>query len=180
LAHFGSLALQIHAGATDSEFSSIWALGALEDGQLEVLGAWPTLPSGGPDWREVFESLATRGVERIRFVISADADAVEAARMGATVLTLDSQSGSPNLAPASARPFRLRRIVELAAMEVSMMQAELVRLIRRHGAFASTAAASDFVESALARMERRFWTGASARAASARRQSMAVPRAAAV
>ncbi|MDP1532563.1 MAG: transposase [Rubrivivax sp.] len=178
--HFEALPLLVKEGGPQSDRTVYWALGAHAEGPCEVLGVWPTLPSGGQDWREVFESLAARGVERIRFVVSAAADAVPATHMGATVLTLDSQQGSSGLAPPGALSPRLRRIVKLAAMEVSVMQAELVRLIRRHGAFPSTVAASDFLQKALARMERRFWTGASARAASARRQSIAVPRAAAV
>ena len=47
-----------------------WALGALSDGQYEMLGVWLQRRSGDMNWYEVFEDLNACGVEQIRFVAS--------------------------------------------------------------------------------------------------------------
>jgi len=179
LVHFDALTLQVRESGSQSDRTVCWALGAHAEGQCEVLGVWPTSPSGDPDWREVFEGLAARGVERIRFVVSAGPNAVQAAEQGATMLTWDSQKGSSNSQSLAALSFRLRRIVESAQAHAQLMRAELGRLTRRHGPFDSTAAASHFLEKALERMDRRFWMGTPVREPSADRRAMSEPRAAA-
>jgi transposase-like protein len=48
-----------------------WAIGLLADGQLEMLGAWSPCEEAGTE-QQLFSDLKSRGVEAIRFVVSAD------------------------------------------------------------------------------------------------------------
>jgi transposase-like protein len=155
-------------GATDVTLQ--WAVGTCDGGRREVLGVWQSPPLGCPAWKEPFDDLALRGVERIRFVVSAHADAAQAALLGATILTPGTQHGCATPGTTSAPPARLRRIAESAQKQASLMQSELERQIHRHGPFDSNASALDFLEKALERLDRRFWTDAPVRAHAARRR----------
>lgn len=48
-----------------------WAVGVLADGEVEMLGAWSS-PCGGGGAGQLFANLKDRGVEAVRFFISAD------------------------------------------------------------------------------------------------------------
>lgn len=180
LVQFGGLPLQVRAELAVHQFSLTWVLGTLDDGQHELLGAWPTPPLGTPNLREVFDDLATRGVERIRFVINADPETLRSAHPRATALSPATRQTGASWVRDAALSARLRRIVSAAETQAQLIQAELARLVRRHGVFDGTATALDFLEKTLERLERCFWAGTSARADPARRwRSMAEPRSAA-
>lgn len=49
-----------------------WALGTLGNGQPEALGEWPQDASDAMNWRQAFDDMKDRGVERIRLAISSD------------------------------------------------------------------------------------------------------------
>lgn len=84
-----------------------WALGVLEDGQYEVLGAWAEPEAGATGWEEVFQDLQVRGVEKTRFVIvnecSEVSAAVPTAYSGATVLPSTGQLLRQSLAQMAPR-----------------------------------------------------------------------------
>jgi putative transposase len=56
-----------------------WAIGALRDGERELLGAWYEPVSDEADWSSVFEDLQLRGVKKIRFLAGIDSVRVERA-----------------------------------------------------------------------------------------------------
>lgn len=180
LAHFAAQPIQALVGGVACSRDLTWVLGALRDGQREVLGVWLHSIEDVLHSQAVFHDLSVRGVERIRFVVGADANALQAAQPDATVLTLNPQQGSANFEPPSTLSTRLRRIVKSAQEQAGLMQDELGRLIRRHGPFESAGAASGFLERSLERMDRRFWTCTPVRARSAHRHSEAEPLAAAL
>lgn len=65
---FGDETVQVREGVISHDHNVRWALGALTDGHLEVLGAWWEPKSGASGCQDLFEDLQTRGVEQIRFV----------------------------------------------------------------------------------------------------------------
>ena len=88
-----------------------WALGVLADGQYEALGAWLKPESRATTWHAVFEDLQVRGVEKVRFIVSNELEAVRAelamARSGATVLPSTGQLLCQSLAQTAPRHRRL-------------------------------------------------------------------------
>lgn len=54
-------------GSTGRPRAVRWALGSLIDGEVEVLGAWPTESESGPAPELMFGELQARGAEFIRF-----------------------------------------------------------------------------------------------------------------
>lgn len=83
LLHFESLYISEREDGTLRDQTVRWALGVLADGQQEVLGAWREPASGVTGWDVVFEDLQSRGVEKIRFVVSNERAEVQA-RLHAT------------------------------------------------------------------------------------------------
>jgi hypothetical protein len=155
---------------------AMWALGALSEGPPAVLGVWAHSAEGALNWSAVFDELATRGVERIRYIIYADAAAAQAAYPQVTVLG----NTAPLLKGGAAPPKRLlrsslslrevehlaghtpcelpRRISQLARRcdEVARrLQWDLGAAALRHGPFESGAAAAAFVEAGLMKAEDR-------------------------
>lgn len=84
-----------------------WALGVLANGKYEVLGVWLDPVSEAKRWREVFEDLALRGVEKIRFVASNEPaevrDSARATYPGTTVLPSIEQLLRQSLAQVAPR-----------------------------------------------------------------------------
>lgn len=175
LVSFGAQLMLVRADDAAFNFSATWALGELDDGQREVLGVWPAPIAEAPNWQEVFDDLAVRGVERIRFVVNADEKTVRAAQPSATVLSLGTPS-SPSLAPSAALSPRLRRIVKSADDAAQQMQAALTHVVRRHGTFDSPGSALMALEQALQRLEQRLWVRpAISQVAALRQLAVAVP-----
>ena len=177
---FESLLVKVGECDAQNAWRVHWALGASAEGTCEVLGSWLTPPAGGSPWREIVDELLSCGVERVRFLASVGASAMQAAQLGSTPLTLDSRGGGADLEPSPALPARLRHIVVSARTKSQLMDAELERSLRRHGPFDTTASACTFVEAALARLERRFWTEVPARAQRTHRRPHAALRAAVI
>lgn len=83
---FEVLSVQVQEEGLVRDQAAHWALGALGNGQHEVLGVWPERASGAMDWQEVFDDLKNRGVERIRFVVTTEPKDPRAAYPGAAGL----------------------------------------------------------------------------------------------
>lgn len=111
-----------------------------------MLGTWAEPASGALNWREVFDDLAARGVERIRFVVTAERDAVPAAYPHVTVLSSVAPllRLPPELALSGALSRRSLRLVLSIARIVQQLQAQLTRVVRRYGCFADRQAAVSF------------------------------------
>lgn len=150
LGHFSAQALQVLSG--DAEHSSFvtWALGTLSDGSREVLGTWPHSIEGELNWQEVFDDLALRGAERIRFAVHADGSAARATFPDLKMLdaTLSGEA-------FAALPQRARRLVRRSEEAAQVLQRRLRQATTRHGPFKCVSAAVAFVEARLADAERR-------------------------
>ncbi len=152
-----------------------WSVGALSDGETEVLGVWPHSSEGSLDWVAVFDELIGRGVERIRFVVGADGAVEQVAFPEVTVLGIGvpSSNGLSSLAnrtspgskllgktdsvvgaPAELPP-RALRLLRRCDEAAQRLERGLTPAIRRHGPFENPAAATAFVETWLLQAERR-------------------------
>lgn len=180
LVHFAPQPIRVRVGGAEHSWHVTWALGTLSDGQREVLGTWLHSIGGVSNWQVVFDELAVRGVERIRFVVGADVNMAQGALLGATTLPFDAQRRSANPEPFPALSLRLQNIMDSAQMQTRALQRELERLTRRHGAFDSAAASSEFLDRAIERIERRLWIDNSLRSDSLRQSGIGEPRAAAL
>ena len=84
-----------------------WGLGVLDDGQREALGAWPEPESGVTASRELFEDLQARGVEKVRFIVGNEREAMPAEQSmgycGATFLPAPGQLLRQSLAQVLPR-----------------------------------------------------------------------------
>jgi hypothetical protein len=137
-----------HSG---NENSSLWAVGVLVDGQHEVLGVW-SKPSCDDEWKEVFEDLKVRGVEKIRFVVGGESPAIASVVRGifptASLLPAGSlESTLPSL------PHRYRRAFLRGEIAMQRLQRLAVRAVRRHDIFSSALEARAFVAGVLKRAE---------------------------
>jgi hypothetical protein len=130
----------------------IWGLSWIADGACEHLGAWVEPPGAAEDYTWTVESLACRGLERIRTVTGSDVGLLH--HSIARVL-------SPNPARSFTEAAAMDRLPVftggMSAYRMEETEAFRVRLnhsLRRHGRFATTDAALAFVAGALRRMER--------------------------
>lgn len=155
LVSFASQPILVRVGAAAPGWSVTWALGTLSDGQREVLGAWQHSIGDVMNWQAVFDDLAVRGVERIRFVVTADADAARAALPHSAMLnSVVLESAHIGTSPEALSP-PLRRLADSAEAATQQMQAALARMIHRHGSFDSPQAAGLFLDAAFQRLEDR-------------------------
>jgi|GEM_PF-2586004 len=117
-AHFDTQQVQVHAAdGVLRELTVTWALGVLEDGGWETLGAWPGAAGGPAFWRWALEDLNSRGVDEILLVCAAD---------------LDAHSLSPGPGIKALPPFRrvLGASCVPAATGVGLLRAQARRLVR--------------------------------------------------
>lgn len=154
LAHFAVQEIQVRMAPAAHGWSVTWALGTFGDGQREALGAWPHSVDGVLNWHAVFDDLATRGVERIRFVVGSSANAAGATFVHFTKLNSVVATAQIGVPPAGLPP-RLKRVADTAEVAAQQMQAGLARMIHRHGSFESPHAALPFLAAALQRLEKR-------------------------
>lgn len=124
-----------------------WALGALADGDCEVLGAWPEVTAGVTPWQQVFDDFTTRGVERIQFIATAEPSAVPAPPFGATMVPIYA------LAP------RCQRLFVSAQVAARQMNHSLIRAVAKAGSFADREDALSFLGRALRRLDPGLSTG---------------------
>jgi hypothetical protein len=158
LVRFDEVHVQIHQDTATHHALLYWATGVASDGQHEVLGVWALGSSGLPDWRYVFDDLAVRGVEQIDVLISDASSAGHASLPGVTAPRPVVRRAETNCELGQESSPRLRRSNNTAKLAAESMQAELIRLVGRHGSFDSLASAVDFLGHALQRLDRRFWT----------------------
>ncbi len=170
-AHFCAQRIRVRADDVPSTFLLSWALGALDDGRLEVLGSWAQPIADAPTWQTVFSHLTARGVQRIRFVANADSVALRAAFPRATILnsmTLQPCTDHPQSAALSPR---VRRIVKSTADAAQLMQTALTSVVRRQMKGDCSQSWLMAHDEALNRLEQRLWKRPPAPQFAARRPS---------
>ena len=148
------------SGLPDALGSIVWALGFVQDGEFEVLGAWIEGASSSLS-TEVVADLNRRGVMRVRFAIGARlpglglslrAELLCARELGSTSSSLADDAGADQ--PRSRLSGPLRRVLASGEQVALAMQARLARAIARHGPLVDPAAGLDFVARVLRRAER--------------------------
>ena len=131
-------------GVALSDWALVWALGALADGQYEMTGAWVGRRLREPAWSDVLDGLQVRGVEHIRFVVSANAGELNSALEGRYPNALVVATGSAPCA-CDALPRRHRSALVASREAMRHLQYHASRSIVRHGPFSSPRHASAFV-----------------------------------
>ena len=156
VALFETLTCQVREGNSTHDLCFRWALGTDAERQCDVLGFWLHESTGPGVWHQILHDLAARGVDRIQLLLAADCQDVLAASGAAMTLALQIEQAVSCFQQA-ATSSRLRRSHDATKLAAECMQAELIRLVGRHGSFASLASAVDFLGPALQRLDRRFW-----------------------
>jgi hypothetical protein len=137
-----------------SDRQLLWALGALADGQQELAGAWMGPESCESAWRDVFDALQKRGVEQIRFVVSANSHGFQSALQRrypkATVAAAAREASA-----LSALPCKHRSALLASHKVADELQRLTSRAVTRHGPFANTGDAVSYIAEALRRAEQR-------------------------
>ena len=148
-AHFDAQQVRVHAAdGVSRELTVTWAVGVLEDGDWETLGAWPGTARGPAFWRWTFEDLNSRGVDEILLVCAADLDAhslspgIKALRPFRRVL---GASCVPAASDVGLLRTAARRVVRGAA-SVRASRVALERLLAEEGACRAAVLATDFHE----------------------------------
>lgn len=158
LAHFS--VQRVPALASDVDHWSVtWAQGTLSDGSREVLGAWQHTTEGFLDWSAVFDDLALRGVERVRFAVDTDASAARITFPHVGVLQTSSSAPghverSSNGCEASEVPLRVRLQIVRSEVAARALQRRMSLAALRYGPFESGSDAAAFVEAWLVSAER--------------------------
>ena len=123
----------MRVGADDAAGLSVpalkWGLGVLANGQQEVLGVWPEPTHAGSAWWGIFESLMTRGVEKIGFVAGSTAGfqgAVQAIYPGTETL----ETAWDRYAVADV-PARCRRKLRAGAAVIKVLRQSANRAVAR-------------------------------------------------
>lgn len=134
-----------------------WALGALSDGQAEVLGWWKAPDSESFEWRTVGAKLAARGVERIGVIV--DDSGVVSSLDASGVPKVPAHSCSADAGESgSTLPPHVRRQVAWAHVAAKRVQTALSRAVQRRWDGEGEIAAAAFLDDALQRIDRRFST----------------------
>jgi hypothetical protein len=176
LVHFATRLIQARADSAAHSWSVTWALGALSDGHSEMLGVWRHSTEGVLNWQAVFDGLAVRGVEQIRFAIHVDAafaqttfpglkalntalperDELEiSAKHDAPRSTEICEAGNGRSCDPSELPRRVQVLARRTEEAVLLLQRGLRQAAIRHGPFESGSAAAAFAEAWLANAEHR-------------------------
>lgn len=135
----------------------LWAVGALASGETEILGNWATQDGNQPTWALAEEDLRRRGVERIRILITDDAEAVAADFPGNPALVYRSACTPVSLASLELTA-RQHRIAERTTSLADRINATIVRRLRRMAPLSSSADALELVARSLAQAGRRIET----------------------
>lgn len=167
LVHFAIAPTQVAAALPAGRVT--WALGTVSDGSHEVLGAWQHSTDGALNWQQVFEDLAARGIDQIRFVVRAEASSASLMLPAVRVIGVSMRAPAQRV-PRSARtrhaggsldcdsdevPLRVRRLVRHSGKAAQLLQQGLMRAATRHGPVESPHAAAAFVAEWLESAERR-------------------------
>lgn len=134
-----------------------WALGAVNDGQCEVLGWWSHASDSAIDWSTIAADLRARGVERVRVLLASpqiyECNAAEESKVCGPVASPLRPSASIEDLPA-----RMHRHVVRASDIARGVQVALSRALASRRVFACAKAATSFVNEELQRMDRRLWS----------------------
>lgn len=141
------------AGRSKGHMAFGWALGALSDGQAEVLGWWESAESAPLEWSTVGAKLATRGVERIGVVVDDsgvvnDLDAQGVPKVLAQSCPTDADRSAPTLPP------NIQRQLARARVAAKRVQTSLSRAVQRRWDGEGEVAAAAFLDDALQRIDR--------------------------
>lgn len=146
---FSRLRVRVGQGDVTATSDWIWALGLFTDGNFNVLGAWRD--EGPATSLKIAVDLYGRGVERVR-ALAADSEGLRGAmvrfkprRRCATLA---------GLATSGAFGSRMRRAFAWTEAAAVAMHGRMARVVKRHGPFASDAAAADFIAQAFQRADR--------------------------
>jgi hypothetical protein len=127
---FGTMGAEAAVEGPTTCPSLMWAIGAVIDGQHELLDAWLLPPEAGRPWAEVLGALCERGVEQIDWAVfscgqpPSDALEFERPRVGHWV------DESNWMLAASEAPPRLRRLAGLAENWSLALQTAMGRAAR--------------------------------------------------
>lgn len=176
LVHFVTQPIRVRGVTAAQGLPVTWALGALSDGQREVLGVWSHSVEGVPNWQPVFDDLAVRGVEQIRFAVHADAafaqttfphlKALDTALPEWDDLKISAGQDAPRSmeicgagngqrCDLSALPRRVQQLVRRGEEAVRLLRRGVARAAARQGPFDSAQAAVAFADAWLVNAERR-------------------------
>ena len=155
--HMEALLMHVRQPGSTQELSVHWALGALADGQLDILGVWLELGEGDMLWRAVFADLKVRGVETMRFLTG-----IDPAVIGASLFESYPRTVALTSIGRSIRRFeadlivtpRLHRIVHRAEDAAHQLGQRLRQALDGHTCFNDGEAAVSFVAETLMRAER--------------------------
>lgn len=146
----------------------LWAVGALADGETEILGTWSPLNEGRPARGLAAADIRRRGIEQIRVLITDDAGAVAADFPGKPALVSRS-SYTPESLASLGLTARQRRIAERTTLLADSINATIVRRLSRMAPFSSAADALELVVRSLAKAQRRIETSSEAFSGASRR-----------
>lgn len=135
----------------------LWAVGALASGETEILGTWATQDVNQPTWALAEEDLRRRGVEKIRILITNDAEAVATDFPGNPALVYRSARTPVSLASLGLTA-RQHRIAERTTSLADRINATIVRRRSRMAPLSSAADALELVARSLAQASRRIET----------------------
>lgn len=129
---FKAFRIRLRGEAIARDREALWALGVLNDGQYEVMGAWATHTSDVELWRKVFEDLKVRGVEGVRFVVGCDSAAIKSivnnTYPGATLISSASTTQISVLGHACASASVVERPVGFCAANSSTPEPDAVAI----------------------------------------------------
>ena len=171
LVSFSSPFAWTKAGASMGGWPVIWALGMLANGDHEVLGVWAPQADGMLNLQALFNELANRGVERIGFVISAEAN-VAPLGFRSTERRCSVQPPSDVETRAALPSVSVNKAMERAAAAAAAVQASLNRIVRRQPYCEGDQTAVSAVSAAFLRLERRHGNQLPVRAQSSRSSSI--------
>ena len=149
---FGVEDAKLSIGRGVSSLSFCWALGALGDGQVEILGWWAVTQGESVNWSTIGAELATRGVEKVHFLVDPAGVQGGVGRLGCGI-------GGSAFAPRGPRIRTSTRQLRLADAHMRWLRIHrsLSRALLRRGSFDDIKAAAAFVDAELQRLDRRLW-----------------------
>lgn len=157
----GSLSSQVLAEESDTPLSFVWAVGALANGETEILGAWPSADEGRPAWDLFTADIRCRGVEQIRVLVTEDAGALAADFPGEPAL-VSRLACTPESLSSLGLAARHRRIVVRTSLLADSINATIIRRLSRMATFGSPADALALVAQSLVQAQRRIDTSCDA------------------
>lgn len=125
-----------------------WALGALTDGQHEVLGLWVRPASDVSAWTAVSKDLEDRGVTQVRMTLGARNECLGSAFSGVGVLPALSERED-----LRGLPTRTRRYAAEGLRVAQDMHMKVTQTVRRRGCFRDAIDAASCVACSLARAQ---------------------------